>query len=245
MAQNIYDQQGFFTAYSQLPRSVHGLEGAPEWPCVRSLLPDLSGKDVADLGCGFGWFARFAREQGAASVIGYDLSENMLERARRDTPDKAVQYIQANMEELELPETGFDLVYSSLAFHYIRDFSRLLNTIHPSLRPGGRFVFTIEHPIFMAPLKPSWIEDKDGQKRWPVDHYAVEGERQTDWLAEGVIKYHRRLSTTVNALIGAGFIINGLEEWRPTPEQIETWPALLEEMERPMLLIVSASRQTA
>ncbi len=85
MAQNIYDRDDFFTAYSQLPRSVHGLEGAPEWPVVRSLLPDLTGRDIADLGCGFGWFCRFAREQGAASVTGYDLSQNMLERAPRHT----------------------------------------------------------------------------------------------------------------------------------------------------------------
>jgi len=217
------------------------LEGAPEWPFVRSLLPDLTGLDVADLGCGFGWFCRFAREQGATSIIGYDLSENMLERARRDTQDDAVRYVRADMEELTLPEAGFDLVYSSLAFHYIRDFPRLLKTIHAALRPEGRFVFTIEHPIFMAPLTPGWIEDQQGQKCWPVDHYAVEGERRTDWLAEGVIKYHRRLSTTVNALIEAGFSIHQLEEWRPSPEQIEAWPALSEEMERPMLLIISAS----
>ncbi|WP_139974924.1 class I SAM-dependent methyltransferase [Ochrobactrum sp. CGA5] len=241
MAQNIYDRDDFFTAYSQLPRSVHGLEGAPEWPFVRSVLPALTGGDIADLGCGFGWFCRFAREQGAASVVGYDLSENMLERARRDQQDNAVHYIKADMEELELPEACFDLVYSSLAFHYIRDFPRLLKTIHAALRPGGRLVFTIEHPIFMAPFAPGWIEDSSGRKRWPVDHYAEEGERRTDWLAEGVIKYHRRLSTTVNALIETGFAINRLEEWRPSPEQIVAWPVLSEEMERPMLLIVSAS----
>ncbi|MBB4093550.1 class I SAM-dependent methyltransferase [Brucella pecoris] len=241
MAQNIYDRDDFFTAYSQLPRSVHGLEGAPEWPFVRSLLPDLTDRDVADLGCGFGWFCRFAREQGAASVIGYDLSENMLERARRDTQDDSVRYIQADMEALELPEARFDLVYSSLAFHYIRDFPRLLRTIHSALRAQSRFVFTIEHPIFMAPFAPGWIEESNGQKRWPIDHYAVEGERRTDWLAEGVIKYHRRLSTIINALIEAGFAINRLEEWRPSPDQIAEWPALSEEMERPMLLIVSAS----
>ncbi|MFC7065596.1 class I SAM-dependent methyltransferase [Brucella rhizosphaerae] len=242
MAQNIYDRTDFFSAYSQLPRSVYGLDGAPEWPCIRSLLPDLSGKDIADLGCGFGWFSRFAREQGAASVTGYDLSENMLERARHDTQDHAIHYVQADMETLELPEARFDLVYSSLAFHYIRDFPRLLNTIHQALRPGSHFIFTIEHPIFMAPLKPGWIVDEDQSKHWPVDHYSVEGERRTDWLAEGVIKYHRRLSTTVNALIEAGFAVKNLEEWRPTPAQIEAMPALRDEVERPMLLIVSASR---
>ncbi|ANG95066.1 class I SAM-dependent methyltransferase [Brucella pseudogrignonensis] len=242
MAQNIYDRADFFTAYSELPRSVYGLDGAPEWPYVRSILPDLNGLDIADLGCGFGWFSRFAREQGAASVTGYDLSENMLERARKETRDEAIRYVQADMEALELPEGRFDLVYSSLAFHYIRDFPRLLTTISRALRANGQFIFTIEHPIFMAPAKPGWMEGENGQKHWPIDHYAVEGERRTDWLADGVIKYHRRLSTTVNALIKAGFAIANLEEWRPSEEQIAAWPALVDELERPMLLIVSANK---
>lgn len=75
MAQNIYDNQAFFDGYAQLSRSVHGLDGAPEWPTIRSILPDLHGKKVVDLGCGYGWFCRSAREQNAASVLGLDLSE--------------------------------------------------------------------------------------------------------------------------------------------------------------------------
>lgn len=52
MAQNIYDNPDFFTGYSQLPRQVLGLDGAPEWPAIRAMLPDLRGKRVVDLGCG-------------------------------------------------------------------------------------------------------------------------------------------------------------------------------------------------
>jgi hypothetical protein len=70
MAQNIYDRPAFFAAYSQLSRSVDGLDAAAEWPALRALLPDLDGKRIADLGCGFGWFARWARENGAAHVLG-------------------------------------------------------------------------------------------------------------------------------------------------------------------------------
>ncbi len=149
------------------------------------------------------------------------------------------------MEKLELPQSSLDLIYSSLAFHYIRDLRQLVKTVHDRLHPGGKLVFIVEHPIFMASTRPGWIDEQDGRKRWPVDHYAVEGERRTDWLAEGVIKYHRRLSTIVNILIEAGFALNSLEEWRPSSEQIEAWPALAEELERPMLLIVSATRLTA
>ena len=75
MAQNIYDNPEFFNSYSQLARQVHGLEGAPEWPAIRDMLPRLEGKHVVDLGCGFGWASRWMRENGAASVLGVDLSE--------------------------------------------------------------------------------------------------------------------------------------------------------------------------
>ncbi|UPG74176.1 hypothetical protein MVG78_08660 [Roseomonas gilardii subsp. gilardii] len=66
MAQNIYDDPEFFRGYSRLDRSVHGLDGAPERPAIQAMLPDLRGRRVVDLGCGFGWFARWAAEQGAA-----------------------------------------------------------------------------------------------------------------------------------------------------------------------------------
>ena len=81
MTQNIYDDEGFFVAYSGLRRSLEGLDGAPEWPTLRSMLPTMSGRRVVDLGCGFGWLSRWAAEAGGASVLGIDLSERMLARA--------------------------------------------------------------------------------------------------------------------------------------------------------------------
>ncbi|MBS0643934.1 MAG: class I SAM-dependent methyltransferase [Proteobacteria bacterium] len=242
MAQNIYDTPAFFAGYSRLNRSVHGLDGAPEWPAIRAMLPDIQGRRVVDLGCGFGWFARWARSEGAAQVLGLDLSENMLARAKADTDDPAIRYAIADLETLELPDGAFDLAYSSLTFHYIVDFDRLTRMVFKSLAQGTWFVFTIEHPIYMASTQPGWLTRDDGQKIWPVDHYAVEGARTTDWLAPGVVKQHRTLGTTLNTLIKAGFAIRHVEEWHPTQAQIEQSPALAEEMERPMMLLVAAQR---
>ena len=137
MAQNIYDQPEFFTGYSRLPRSVRGLAGAPEWPRLRAMLPDPHGKHVVDLGCGFGWFCRWARENCAAQVLGLDLSERMLDRARSLTTDDAVTYARADLAALSLPERAYDLAYSSLAFHYVEDAGRLYRVIHRALVPGG------------------------------------------------------------------------------------------------------------
>jgi ubiquinone/menaquinone biosynthesis C-methylase UbiE len=239
MAQNVYDNAEFFAAYGRLPRQVDGLAGAPEWPAIRAMLPDLAGKRVLDLGCGFGWFARWAREHGAVSVLGLDVSEKMLARARADTADPAIEYRIADLEELELPEASFEFAYSALAFHYVRDFGRLVAGLHRTLVSGAHLAFTIEHPIYMAATHPHWWTDEDGRKTWPVNRYSIEGERRTDWLVRGVLKYHRTVATTLNTLLGAGFTIRHVEEFAPTAEQIARKPELAEEVERPMLLLVS------
>src|SRR5215470_19695286 len=98
MTQNIYDRPDFFQGYSQLNRSVEGLEGAAEWPALRAMLPDLNGLKVIDLGCGFGWFCRWAREQGATRVIGIDISEKMLARAQATTADECIAFERADLE---------------------------------------------------------------------------------------------------------------------------------------------------
>jgi SAM-dependent methyltransferase len=243
MAQNIYDDPEFFSGYSQLPRQVRGLDGAPEWPAIQALLPSLTGKRVVDLGSGFGWAARWMREQGAMSVLGLDLSENMIRRAKADTNDPAIEYRIADLDTLDLPENAFDFAYSALAFHYVRDFGRLCAMIHRTLAPGGGLVFTMEHPIFMAAAHPHWIADEDGRKTWPVNGYSMEGERLTDWFAKGVVKYHRTIGTTLNTLISAGFELVRIEEFAPSGQQVEEVPALAEELERPMMMLVSARRK--
>ncbi|HUB11846.1 MAG TPA: class I SAM-dependent methyltransferase [Acetobacteraceae bacterium] len=242
MAQNIYDDPDFLAGYSQLARSVSGLDGAAEWPSMRALLPDLRGCRVVDLGCGFGWFCRWAREQGAASVLGLDVSEQMLAHARAATGDETIAYQTADLETLELPPVLFDLAYSSLALHYVEHLAPLLTTVHRALVPGGHLVFSMEHPIYMAPSRPEWLGTEDGRRVWPLDQYLIEGKRLTDWFAKGVVKYHRTIGTTLTLLIRLGFSIRHVQEWCPTAEQVAAKPELAQERDRPMFLLVAAQR---
>jgi DNA-binding HxlR family transcriptional regulator len=79
-------------------------------------------------------------------------------------------------------------------------------------------------------------------RAWPVDHYAIEGPRVTDWLARGVRKQHRTLGTTLNTLIDAGFAVRRVVEWSPTPEQLAAQPSLADELDRPMMALVAAQK---
>lgn len=242
MTQNIYDDPQFYEGYSQLRRSVEGLDGAPEWPALRALLPDPRGLNVVDLGCGYGWFCRWAQEQGAARVLGLDVSKKMLARAKALTSVTEITYERADLESFELPAESFDVAYSSLTLHYISDVAAFFAKIRRALRPGGRFVFSTEHPIYMAPSHPAWSIGSDGHETWPVDGYLAEGPRTTDWFAPGVVKHHRTIGTTLNSLIRQGFTITHVEEWGPTDDQISANPQWARERDRPMFLLVAAQR---
>jgi len=242
MAQNIYDDAEFFAGYSRLSRSVEGLAGAAEWPTLRAMAADLRGRRVLDLGCGYGWFCRWARENGAAQVLGVDLSERMLARAATMTADPAIAYVRADLDRVELPAAAFDFAYSSLVLHYVDDLPALLAKVHRALVPDSRFVFSVEHPIFSAPAHPGWLAGADGRKTWPVDSYLVEGPRTTDWITTGVVKQHRTIATYLNLLIRLGFTLEQIEEWGPTDAQIAADPSLGDERQRPNSLLVAARR---
>jgi SAM-dependent methyltransferase len=243
MTQNIYDDQAFFDGYSQLPRSINGLNGAPEWPTIRALLPPMEGLRVLDIGCGYGWFCRWAAEQGASSVIGVDISEKMLEKARRETHSLSISYTRADLELIELAEGNLDLVYSSLALHYIDNLDVLLRKIYRSLALNGKFVFSVEHPLYTAPSQPDWITTSDGKLIWPLDNYLAEGQRITDWFTDGVIKQHRTVATYINLLISAGFSLNHLDEWGPSTEQVEQQPEWARERCRPPFLLIACEKR--
>jgi len=138
--QNKYDEAEFFDRYSEMPRSVDGLAAAGEWDALRSLLPDLKDARVLDLGCGFGWHCRYAWEHGARTVVGVDLFERMLARARAES-DAAIVYRRSAIEDFDYPVEAFDLVISSLAFHYVDRFDLVCRAVYRSLTVGGSFVF--------------------------------------------------------------------------------------------------------
>lgn len=244
MKQNKYDDDKFFEKYSNMDRSKKGLDGAGEWETLKKMLPDFEKKRVLDLGCGFGWHCQYAMENGALSAVGIDISKKMLEEAERKNKYKNVEYICKSIEDIDFPTDTFDVVLSSLAFHYIVSFDEIVKKVRQSLISGGDFIFSAEHPVFTAYGTQDWIYDKDGEiLHFPVDNYFIEGERKSVFLGEKVIKYHKTLTTYLNTLIKNGFEINGVEEPQPVKHMIDTIPGMKDELRRPMMLIISAKKK--
>lgn len=243
MKQNIYDDPQFFERYSAMPRSLEGLRQAGEWHELRAMLQALKDKTVLDLGCGFGWHCRHAVEQGAAHVVGVDLSENMLRRAAEINGGPGIEYRRAAIEDIDFAPESFDLVLSSLALHYVRDLDAAFARVFSVLKSGGDFVFSIEHPVFTALDKQDWFYGEDGEiLHWPLDNYQNEGVRHSNWMADDVVKYHRTVSGILNALLTSGFAITRLAEPRPDPALLAERPEMKQEDRRPIFLIVGANK---
>lgn len=242
MLENKYDDQVFFEKYGQMSRSKMGLAGAGEWPTLQPLLPEFEGKRVLDLGCGYGWHCLWAAQHGATQVLGLDLSEKMLEIAREKNIFPQIEYSRCAMEQAAFLPGSYDIVLSSLALHYVKDYPTLVQNIADWLVPGGRFVFTVEHPIFTAEGSQDWTYGPDGAiAHFPVDHYFEEGERKAVFLGETVTKYHRTLATYLSTLLQKGFVLEAVTEPQPPLDMLDL-PGMRDELRRPMMLIVRAKK---
>lgn len=240
---NEYDDEHFFDQYAQMTRSRYGLAGAGEWHQLKKMFPPLKGSMVLDLGCGYGWHCRYAAEHGASDVLGIDISRRMLETAREKNSAGQIEYRQTAMEDLSFTDGSFDIVFSSLAFHYVKDFTPLAASISRWLTPGGSFVFSVEHPVFTAYGNQDWYYDESGNiLHFPVDRYYYEGEREAVFLGERVIKYHRTLTTYLTVLLENGFELRHIIEPQP-PEEMMDLPGMKDEMRRPMMLLVGAVKR--
>lgn len=245
MKENKYDNDTFFKKYSEMSRSKEGLKGAGEWSELEKVLPDFKGKRVLDLGCGYGWHCLYAAVNGADYVLGTDISKKMLAVAAEKNSHEKIEYCCCAMEDLETPDKPFDIVISSLAFHYIRDFEMLAEKISRFTVPGGYFVFSVEHPVFTAYGTQDWYYDEEGKiLHFPVDNYFYEGKRDAVFLGEHVTKYHRTLTTYLNTLLENDFELQNIIEPQP-PKDMMNLPGMPDEMRRPMMLIVRARKRPA
>ncbi len=232
---NHYDNPEFFAAYAQMSRSQQGLSGAGEWHQLQPLFPDLTGKDVLDLGCGYGWHCKYAADHGARSVLGIDQSELMVTEARKRNAADNITYRVCSLLDYEYPAAAYDLVVSNLVLHYVEDLDFVYRRIHETLRPGSVFLMNIEHPTFTAGVNQQFAADGT----WPVDNYYYPGQRQTEFLGHAIAKYHHMLTQILNGLIQAGFSLEAVEEAMPPEEWRELMP---DEMRRPMMLLVKAAK---
>lgn len=242
--QNIYDNEIFFEGYKKIRDSEINANNLFEIPALFSMMPDLNGKKVLDLGCGFGEHCMRFVNDGAGQVTGIDISEKMLEVARKENSDSKISYINMAMEDIAQLNERFDVVISSLAFHYVEDFSGVVKNIYKMLYEGGLFIFSQENPLCTCHSGGDrWTRDEKGDKIYlNLANYGVEGERESVWFVNNVKKYHRTFSTIINTLIEAGFHIEKMIEPLPTDQLLEEYPEYKDLFHKPDFLLIRARK---
>lgn len=242
--QNIYDNETFFNGYKKLRTNENNANNLFETPALFSLLADLEGKVILDLGCGYGdHCAEFIR-QGATKVVGVDISSKMLAVAEEENSHPRITYLNIPMERIDELDETFDIVVSSLALHYVEDFQGVVKNVFTLLKPNGFFIFSQENPLTTCFSSGSrWTRDEQGNKIYAnISNYSTDGERQSVWFVDDVKKYHRTFSSIVNTLVDAGFIIEKMIEPIPTAEMLEQYPDYKDLLHKPDFLLVKAKR---
>lgn len=243
--QNIYDNSVFFKSYEEMRAKDINANKVIEQPIFASMLPPLKGRRVLDLGCGAGEFCRFAKNEGASFVMGIDCSKNMLNVAKNSEDD--ITYLNLPMENLGKLCDHFDVITSSLAFHYVEDFDKLIGDISGLLKIGGELVFSQEHPLATAfkPPKNENIDNKiniHGKRYYLLSDYNNVGKRTVKWNVPGVIKFHRNFSEIINTLLRHGFMITKVMESYADEEIIKKEPKYSYQNDRPYFLFVCAKK---
>ena len=244
MKQNIYDNEIFFNGYSKIRENENNANNIFEKPALFSLLPTLNNKSVLDLGCGYGEHCIQFVEEGAKRVVGIDVSQKMLAIAKAENVRQNISYLNMPMENIGELHERFDIIVSSLAFHYVEDFQALIKNIYRLLNDGGVLAFSQEHPINTCFSNGSrWTKDENGEKLFAnISNYSVDGERESTWFVDNVKKYHRTFSTIINTLVESGFQIERIIEPVPTPEILKENPEYNDLLHKPDFLLIKATK---
>jgi len=216
-----------------------------EKPAIRAELPDLNGLEVISIGCGSGVDARWLADNGAKRVVGIDISKGLLDIAKNNNPD--LEFHEMDMEKLDFPDSSFDLAYSSLAIHYVDDWTVPLKEAYRILRPNGKYVFSCGHPVdsgveyeIINGVKYALLGRKVDQttraRTVYGDYLAADTngvKPVTGILADAEITvFHRPVSKMVEEILASGFVIEKLIEPLPTDGLKDVDPAIYEQLRR-------------
>jgi len=242
--QNVYDNKTFFEGYKRIRKNNANANILFEKPALFSLLPNMNDKSILDLGCGYGENCIEFVRHGAKHVVGIDISQKMLAIAKNENSNSKIEYKNIPMEDICMLDENFDIIVSSLAVHYVEDFTGLVKNVYDLLNVNGSFIFSQENPINTCFTNGNrWTKDADGKILFAnISNYSFDGKRESKWFIDDVIKYHRTFSSIINILIDANFRIEKLLEPVPTEEIMEKYPEYKKNIHKPDFLLVKVKK---
>lgn len=188
-----------------------------EEPAVLAEVGDPAGLRILDLGCGDGQFGRHMLAAGAHSYQGVDSSHRMVELATRNLAGTAAEIRRADIADVATPPGSLDLITARLSLHYLADLDRVVKVAARGLAVGGRFIFTVVHPVITSHDN----HPAGARSDWTVDDYFQTGPRVREWLGSTVTWHHRTVENYVRAVTTAGLTLTALRECEPEPTRFD------------------------
>lgn len=248
--ENIYDKDIFFNNYINLRNDQDNVSANEiiEMPAIYKELPDLKNKKVLDLGCGYGNNCKKAIDLGTSYVLGTDISEKMIDLAKKINSNKYIEYKVIGMEDISKINMKFDLVISSLAIHYVKDYDKLLKDIYNLLNDDGILLFSQEHPISTGTILNEACNYKSriklGNKEYKLlSDYNYNGMRRVKWLETDYTKYHRNFSTLINTLLNNNFKLLKVVEPLADKEKLKLNEKYKNQENMPYFIIIKAKKE--
>jgi SAM-dependent methyltransferase len=196
---------------------------------------------VLDIGTGEGQVARRLAAAGAGPIVGLDPTMGQLHTAV--ARGGGVHYARASAVRLPVATASMDAVVACLVFEHLPDHVAPLREVARVLRPGGRFVWCLNHPLLQTPGS-GWIDDHILEEQyWRVGAY-LDDDISLEELEPGVVLpfVHRPLGRYVNTMIESGLTLTRMDEPAPPPGFLARAPEYLAAASIPRLLVLVAER---
>ncbi|HAW71310.1 MAG TPA: class I SAM-dependent methyltransferase [Firmicutes bacterium] len=181
------------------------------------LFGDVSGKKILDICCGSGHSLKYLADRGSAELWGVDISHKQIENADAYLKEYGytARFICAPMEaELDIPANYFDFVYSIYGIGWTTDLQSTFRKIASYLKRDGIFIFSWHHTLNYC-VAWSRNECKDGiEDDTLIFNKSYFDESYTSIPVDGseIILCNRKISTYINALAKAGFVVEQMAE---------------------------------
>ncbi len=208
------------------------------------MVGDLLGacRTVLDVGTGEGQLARVLASRGV-SVTGVDPTAAQIHEAARRGGGPC--YVRSGAGELPFGAASFHGVLACLVFEHIDAMDGAMAEVARVLRPGGRFVLMLNHPLLQTP-DAGWIDDHmvdPPEQYWRIGPYLVEtGTVEEVQLGVHIPFIHRPLSRYVNAMVDAGLALGRMIEPAPPPGFLARAPGYAAAATIPRLLVLVGTR---
>jgi len=238
---SVYDEGEFYESYMKRRNRPESPNNIIEKPVLLEMIGNVTGKRILDLGCGDAEIGVELLQQGGTSYLGVEGSENMTLAAAEILAETTGQVMHSSMEEWQPKPEQYDLVISRFALHYLADLSSVFKKVHDSLAPGGKFIFSVQHPVLTSSAKSA--EGSGRRSDWVVDDYFNAGERVEPWIGKKVIKYHRTVEEYFQLLLAAGFMVEDLREGTPRAENFSSREEYERRMRIPLVLMISSTKR--